>query len=93
MRRCFQWWETYVVGGNRGRPGSPGCHEESEARMVKVNLLPPAGLSKLLNPWPDPPTPLLLNLSCGGSGRSLEAGSARESEEHQLPPDTKVYEP
>ena len=25
--------------GNRGRPGSPGCHEESEARMVKVNLL------------------------------------------------------
>ena len=25
--------------GNGGRPGSPGCHEESEARMVKVNLL------------------------------------------------------
>ena len=37
--RCFQWWENYVVGGNRGRPGSPGCHEESEARMVKVNLI------------------------------------------------------
>ena len=23
----------------RGHPGIPGCHEESEARMVKVNLL------------------------------------------------------
>ena len=23
----------------RGCPGSPGCHEESEARIVKVNLL------------------------------------------------------
>ena len=25
--------------GNRGRPGSPGCHKESEARMVKVIFL------------------------------------------------------
>ena len=28
-----------VGQGNRGRPGSAECHEESEARMVKVNLL------------------------------------------------------
>ena len=26
-------------GLNRGRPGSPGCHEDSEAQMVKFNLL------------------------------------------------------
>ena len=24
---------------DRGRPGSPGCHEEAEARMVKVIVL------------------------------------------------------
>ena len=29
----------HVVGGNTGRPGSPGCHDESEVRMVKVDLL------------------------------------------------------
>jgi len=28
-----------VEGENRGRPGSSGCHEESEARMVKVIFL------------------------------------------------------
>jgi len=39
----------------RGRPGSPGCHEESEARLVKANLL-------TLSNWciRDPPIPLLL---------------------------------
>ena len=28
-----------LLCGNIGRPGSPGCHEESAARMVKANLL------------------------------------------------------
>jgi len=50
--------------GDKGRPGSPGCRKESEARMMKVNFLTlsarPAGLSKLLYPWPDPPRPLLI---------------------------------
>ena len=58
-----------LLRGDRGRPGSPGCHEESEARMVKVNFLtlsdPPAGLSKLLYRWPERPTPLLLTWALG----------------------------
>jgi hypothetical protein len=28
-----------VVGGKQGRPGSPGCHEKLEERMVNFNLL------------------------------------------------------
>ena len=54
--------------GNRGCLGSPERHEESEARMLKVNWLtlsaPPTGLSKLLYPWPDPPIPLQLTPLC-----------------------------
>ena len=30
------------------RPGSPGCHEESEARMVKLNLLTLSALPRRL---------------------------------------------
>ena len=33
------WGQWVRRTGYRVRPGSPGCHEESEARMVKVNLL------------------------------------------------------
>ena len=50
--------------GNRGRPGTLGCHEESEARVVKVHSLTSSAsqhwLKKLLYPWLDPPIPLLL---------------------------------
>ena len=35
--------------GNRERPGSPGCHEESEARMVKVNVLTLSASPRRLN--------------------------------------------
>ena len=38
--------------GNKGCPGIPGCHEESEARMGKVNLLtlsaPPRRLEEIV---------------------------------------------
>ena len=71
--------------GDRGRPGSPGCRKESEARMVKVNFLTlsarPAGLSKVLYPWPDPPTPLLLTPTPTSGSRCMcrECGSNKAS--------------
>ena len=62
-----------LASGNSGHPTSPGCHEESEARIAKVNYaLYPAGLRKLLYPWPDPPTPVLLT---GGGGQGLEGAA------------------
>ena len=69
--------------GNRGCLGSPGCHEESEARMLKVNWLtlsaPPAGLSKLLYPWPDPPIPLLQTAKPGRQNSPSERGEESEA--------------
>ena len=74
-----------VTAAARGRPGSPGCHEESEARMVKVNLLtPPAGLSERLYPWPDAPIPLLLTDAGGGGG--VTAADALRSRERPSSP-------
>ena len=56
--------KSLVEVGNRARPGSPGCHEESQVRMMKANLLTLSTssrrLSKLLYPWSDPPIPLPL---------------------------------
>ena len=81
------WRRSYISRGNRGRPGSQGCHEESEARMVKVNVLTlsasPAGLSKLLYMWPD--SPILLLLNAGTDCRAASGGGPPFPGETQSP--------
>ena len=71
--------------GSRERSGGPGCHEEPEARMVKVNLLvlsaPPR---QLLYPWPDPPTPLLVKLVLIRDQTSLPTEASKQGQAFSL---------